>query len=265
MIAWQEAFCERLVDAGFFVIRFDNRDVGRSTHLDHISVPSPNGSAAAPPVRLLAERHGGRRRRTARPPRHRARAHRRRVDGRHDRPADRDRASRPGAVAGLDHVEHRQPHHRPAGAARAADDARAAVRRPGRSRSSGSSACSRSSARPASSATTRCCSTSCAAASERGGARGGVARQLGAIVSSPNRAPQLALGPRADRRHPRHGRQARAPVRRPRDGASAIRGARLVLIDGMGHDLPEGAWPQIVGALIANAARAEPARDRVAV
>jgi pimeloyl-ACP methyl ester carboxylesterase len=33
MIAWDEAFCDMLVSRGFRVIRFDNRDVGRSTHL----------------------------------------------------------------------------------------------------------------------------------------------------------------------------------------------------------------------------------------
>lgn len=33
MIAWHEDFCERLADRGFHVIRFDNRDIGRSTHL----------------------------------------------------------------------------------------------------------------------------------------------------------------------------------------------------------------------------------------
>lgn len=31
MVWWEEAFCQRLADAGRFVIRYDNRDVGRST------------------------------------------------------------------------------------------------------------------------------------------------------------------------------------------------------------------------------------------
>jgi len=36
MIAWQEDFCEELAGRGFHVIRFDNRDCGRSTQLaDH--------------------------------------------------------------------------------------------------------------------------------------------------------------------------------------------------------------------------------------
>jgi pimeloyl-ACP methyl ester carboxylesterase len=34
MIAWHEDFCEQLADRGFYVVRFDNRDIGRSTHLD---------------------------------------------------------------------------------------------------------------------------------------------------------------------------------------------------------------------------------------
>jgi pimeloyl-ACP methyl ester carboxylesterase len=38
--------------------------------------------------------------------------------------------------------------------------------------------------------------------------------------------------------------------------AAAIPGAELVLIDGMGHDLPPSAWGQIADAIAANAARA---------
>jgi pimeloyl-ACP methyl ester carboxylesterase len=34
MIAWHEEFCEQLADRGFHVVRFDNRDIGRSTHFD---------------------------------------------------------------------------------------------------------------------------------------------------------------------------------------------------------------------------------------
>jgi pimeloyl-ACP methyl ester carboxylesterase len=38
--------------------------------------------------------------------------------------------------------------------------------------------------------------------------------------------------------------------------AHAVPGARLVLVAGMGHDLPRGAWPQLVGAIASNAAPA---------
>jgi pimeloyl-ACP methyl ester carboxylesterase len=33
MVAWQEDFCEQLASRGLYVVRFDNRDIGRSTHL----------------------------------------------------------------------------------------------------------------------------------------------------------------------------------------------------------------------------------------
>jgi pimeloyl-ACP methyl ester carboxylesterase len=41
-IFWDDHFCNLLVAAGFRVIRFDNRDVGQSTHLDaHVPPPWP--------------------------------------------------------------------------------------------------------------------------------------------------------------------------------------------------------------------------------
>jgi pimeloyl-ACP methyl ester carboxylesterase len=40
MIAWREELCEQLAAAGFFVVRFDNRDVGHSTTLDDLPVPT---------------------------------------------------------------------------------------------------------------------------------------------------------------------------------------------------------------------------------
>ena len=39
MIAWDEGFCGLLADRGFRVIRFDNRDIGRSTRIDSAGVP----------------------------------------------------------------------------------------------------------------------------------------------------------------------------------------------------------------------------------
>jgi pimeloyl-ACP methyl ester carboxylesterase len=33
MVAWQDDFCRALADKGLYVVRFDNRDIGRSTHL----------------------------------------------------------------------------------------------------------------------------------------------------------------------------------------------------------------------------------------
>jgi pimeloyl-ACP methyl ester carboxylesterase len=39
--------------------------------------------------------------------------------------------------------------------------------------------------------------------------------------------------------------------------AAAIPGAELVLISGMGHDLPRAAWPQLIAAIVRNARRAD--------
>ena len=44
MLAWHEDLCALLVDRGFFVVRFDNRDVGLSTHLH--DGPAPDILAA---------------------------------------------------------------------------------------------------------------------------------------------------------------------------------------------------------------------------
>ena len=39
MVLWPDAFCEMLVAKGFRVVRFDNRDIGLSTKLDHLGMP----------------------------------------------------------------------------------------------------------------------------------------------------------------------------------------------------------------------------------
>lgn len=39
MVLWPNEFCERLVDRGYQVIRFDNRDIGLSTKLEEAGVP----------------------------------------------------------------------------------------------------------------------------------------------------------------------------------------------------------------------------------
>lgn len=44
MLVWRPELCALLAERGFFVIRFDNRDVGRSTHLR--DAPPPNLMAA---------------------------------------------------------------------------------------------------------------------------------------------------------------------------------------------------------------------------
>jgi len=43
MISWDAAFCGRLVDKGLKVIRFDNRDTGRSSKMENAGTPSIMG------------------------------------------------------------------------------------------------------------------------------------------------------------------------------------------------------------------------------
>ncbi|MBC7604036.1 MAG: alpha/beta fold hydrolase [Ramlibacter sp.] len=40
LVAWPDQFVAALADAGFRVVRFDNRDIGLSQHLDHMGVPN---------------------------------------------------------------------------------------------------------------------------------------------------------------------------------------------------------------------------------
>ncbi len=39
MIAWDEEFCAQLAAKGYWVIRFDNRDIGLSTKFEHLGIP----------------------------------------------------------------------------------------------------------------------------------------------------------------------------------------------------------------------------------
>src|SRR3954462_14877175 len=39
MIGWPDDFCRGLADRGLFVVRFDNRDIGLSTHVDDRGAP----------------------------------------------------------------------------------------------------------------------------------------------------------------------------------------------------------------------------------
>lgn len=40
LVAWPPAMVQALVDQGFRVVRFDNRDIGLSEHFDHLGVPN---------------------------------------------------------------------------------------------------------------------------------------------------------------------------------------------------------------------------------
>jgi pimeloyl-ACP methyl ester carboxylesterase len=85
----------------------------------------------------------------------------------------------------------------------------------------------------------------------------GTARQLMAIMASGDRSaelsriacPTLVLHGREDKLMPPSAGEA---------VARGVAGARIELIDGMGHDLPRELWPRITDAIAANAARAQP-------
>ncbi len=94
-----------------------------------------------------------------------------------------------------------------------------------------------------------------AAGFERGVHPAGTGRQLAAIIASGDRTvrlrrldlPTVVIHGRADPLLPFRGGEATA---------RAIPRARLVAFDGMGHDLPQELWPPIVDALAENAAQA---------
>ena len=90
---------------------------------------------------------------------------------------------------------------------------------------------------------------------DRGYNPAGTSRQLAAILAAGDRSSEL--------------RDITAPpgvipgtkdrMVRPSGGratAAAIPGAQLVEIEGMGHDLPRGAWDRMIAAIVANAQRA---------
>ena len=52
LVVWPEAFCQALADRGFRIIRFDNRDVGLSTHLDGVKAPGMLRSMAASLIKV---------------------------------------------------------------------------------------------------------------------------------------------------------------------------------------------------------------------
>jgi pimeloyl-ACP methyl ester carboxylesterase len=91
---------------------------------------------------------------------------------------------------------------------------------------------------------------------ERGINPAGTGRQLGAIVASGDRTP--ALRRLSVPTLVIHGtRDPMVNLSGGRATAEAIPGAELMLIEGMGHDLPDAAWPRLIEAIARHAAAAE--------
>ena len=91
---------------------------------------------------------------------------------------------------------------------------------------------------------------------DRGTNPAGTGRQLGAILKSGDRtrelhrisAPALVVHGSADRLVAPSGGRATG---------AAIPGAELMMIEGMGHDLPRAVWPRILGAIAERARRSD--------
>jgi pimeloyl-ACP methyl ester carboxylesterase len=263
MVAWHEDFCERLVREGFFVIRFDNRDIGRSTHLEGAPTPTlPQLLMRRPPAAYRLEDmandsaglldHLGI-----------AAAH---VVGASmgGMIAQTLAATRPERVLSLTSIMSTtgsrrvgQPAYRvlPIFLKRAPNDREAFVEHTVRLfETIGSSGIERDDDELREVA---------GLMFDRGLDPRGTARQLAAIIASGNRthalrritAPTVVIHGTADR------------LVRPSGGratARAIAGAKLVKVEGMGHDLPRAAWDQIVAAIVENARRAGFSARRVA-
>jgi pimeloyl-ACP methyl ester carboxylesterase len=262
MLAWDERFCRDLADRGFFVIRYDNRDAGRSTAFD--SVPPPT-------VRELATR-------------------------RIRRPAYKLADLALDAAGLLSALELDDAHV--VGASMGGMIAQTlAARHPARVRSLTSimsNTGARLSGQPALRAYPFLLSRApsereayldhalrmwsligspgferdsdelreqLGAAFDRNYSPAGTARQLAAIIASGDRrrelrairAPTLVIHGEADRLISPSGGRATA---------KAIPGARLMTVPGMGHDLPRGAWPQVLDAIERHARAADAAADR---
>ena len=245
---------------GYRVIRFDHRDTGLSTKMRGLRADGsvyPRvlryvvGRTSPVPYTLIdmAEDVEG----SARPPRHRTGARRRRVDGRDDRagaggqPPERVRSlgvimSSTGTAA--------------VGDAAVASD-QAGVRRASQGRARRGQAGDRGAQHLASSTvrTSFRRSTNCAAAS-RNCAPAATTRRACCASSTRSWAPAACCATPGASPRRRSSSTARTTRWCGRATAAtwpaAIPGARFVVVDGMGHDLPEPVWRPIVEALTEN-------------
>jgi pimeloyl-ACP methyl ester carboxylesterase len=263
MVAWHEDFCRQLVDEGFYVIRFDNRDIGRSTHLDGAPVPTIRQilTRRVPASYRLEDMAGD----TA------GLLDGLGIESAHvvgvsmgGMIAQTLAATRPERVRSLVSIMSTtgsrrvgQPAYRvmPIFLKRAPGDRDAFIDHTELLfKTIGSSGIPRDDAELREVA---------GLMYDRGLDPAGTSRQLAAIIASGNRtealhritAPTVVIHGTADR------------LVRPSGGratARAIPGAKLVKVEGMGHDLPRGAWEQVITAIVENARRAGFTRSRAA-
>ncbi len=256
MIAWHEEFCRQLAGRGFYVLRFDNRDIGRSTHVSGappsvVQLLTRSRRAARYSLADMAEDAVGLLRELTLLPAHIIGAS---MGG---MIAQTIAARHPAAVRSLTSIMSNtgallsgQPGLRTYPAllrqAPAGRDAYiermvevfALIGSPGV---------------PRDVAEIR---TLAGESYDRDHDPAGPGRQLAAIVAGGNRtaelsritAPTLVIHGRADRLVSPSGGRATA---------RAIPGARLMMVDGMGHDLPRALWPELIDAIATHAAAAD--------
>jgi pimeloyl-ACP methyl ester carboxylesterase len=254
MVAWHEDFCRELADRGLHVVRFDNRDIGRSTHVSgrpptvaqllarsrgaaHYSLADMADDAAQllerlelAPAHIVGASMGGMIAQTlaARHPQlvrsltsimSNTGARRSGQPSLRVYPMLLRRAPR-GREAYVAHMEGVFNAIGSRGLSRDLDDMRALA----------------------------------ATSYERNHDAAGPGRQLAAIMAAGDRtpelrritAPTLVIHGTAD------------PLVAPSGGratARAIAGAKLMTVEGMGHDLPRAAWPQLIDAIATHALR----------
>jgi pimeloyl-ACP methyl ester carboxylesterase len=263
MVAWHEDFCGQVAARGFHVIRFDNRDVGHSTRFNEVPPPTPGQlvTRRVRPAYLLSDMAGD-------------------AAGLLDvlgiESAHVVGASMGGMIAQTMALEHPArvrslvsimsntgnrwlgqpaPQIYPLLLRRLPADREGYIRAAARLfRVIGSPGLSEQDVQDMRELMTQ--------SFDRGMSAAGTGRQLAAIIASGDRTrrlrnvkvPTLVIHGTVDK------------LVRPSGGratARAIPGATLMRIDGMGHDLPRFAWPQIIDGIAATAERAgEPAGDR---
>jgi len=255
MVAWHDEFCAQLAARGFHVVRFDNRDAGRSTYLDF---PPPT-------IRQLATRRF--------------------------RPEQYTIEDMAADTAGLIDALGLGPVHVVGASMGGMIAQMLAARHPDRVRSLVSimsNTGSRFAGQPDPKLLSVLLSPSprerdafidhsvrifeligsrdlgidveeireqAARSYERGHNPAGTARQLGAILKSGNRTRALR-GIRVPTTVIHGTRDRLVKPSGGRATARAIRDARFVMLEGMGHDLPRIYWDRIIEAIAANAKRA---------
>ncbi len=261
MIAWHEDFCEQLAERGFYVVRFDNRDIGRSTHFDF----------RPPAIGQMLRRRVGPEQYTLSDMAEDAAALLRKLE---IAPAHLVGASMGGMIGQMLAAEHPEVIRSltsimsTTGSRRHGQPAlsvyRYLLRPPPRDRDGyiersaeifglvGSTGFDRDEQNIRERA---------GRSFDRGFDVRAGGRQLGAIVASGDRT--KVLGRIKASTLVIHGSVDK--MIRPSGGkatAKAIPGARLMMIEGMGHDLPRGVWPQIVDAVAEHARAADGASAR---